>query len=128
MAMTDDNILLIQPASLNAKRQALDLLAQHADAMTVIEVDVGFESSHPDGEIIATRLFTPGPFSIAAGIYVPFGLEMLGEACYLLPRRLSEGKIATLIDDRRFAEAVYKIALADGVMDRVRYQDPAANV
>ena len=53
---------------------------------------------------------------------------MLGEACDLLPRRLSEGKIATLIDDRRFAEAVYKIALADGVMDRVRYQDPAAKV
>ena len=63
-----------------------------------------------------------------AGIYVSLGLEILGQACDLLSRRLSEGKIATLIDDRRFAEAVYKIALADGVMDRVRYQDPAANV
>ena len=33
-----NNIHLIQPASLNAKRQALNLLAQHADAMTVTEV------------------------------------------------------------------------------------------
>src|SRR5262249_54906725 len=37
MTMTD-NIHLIQPASLSAKRQALNLLAQHADAMTVTEV------------------------------------------------------------------------------------------
>src|SRR5262249_13632025 len=29
-----------------------------------------------------------------------------------------------LIDDRRFAETIYRLALADGIMDRVTYQDP----
>jgi hypothetical protein len=28
-----------------------------------------------------------------------------------------------VIDDRRFAEAIYRVALADGIMDRVAYQD-----
>jgi hypothetical protein len=26
--------------------------------------------------------------------------------------------------DRRFAETIYRVALADGIMDRVTYQDP----
>ena len=37
-----------------------------------------------------------------------------------LPRRLGEARLTDLIDDRRFAETVYQVALADGVT----YQDP----
>ena len=90
-------------------------------------VDMGLERSVSDGEIIATRWFTPGPFSMTAGVFVTFQPEMLGAICDLLPQRVSESKIATVTDDRRFAESLYKIALADGVMDRVRYQDLPAN-
>ena len=41
-----------------------------------------------------------------------------------LPRRLGETRLTDLIDDRRFAETIYRVALADGIMDRVTYQDP----
>jgi len=41
-----------------------------------------------------------------------------------LPRRLGETRLTDLIDDRRFAETIYRVALADGITDRVTYQDP----
>ena len=44
-----------------------------------------------------------------------------------LPRRLGANTVADLIDDPRFAEVVYRIALAGGIMDRMKYQEvPAA--
>jgi hypothetical protein len=33
-------------------------------------------------------------------------------------------RLTDLIDDRRFAETIYRVALADGIMDCVTYQDP----
>jgi hypothetical protein len=86
-------------------------------------VDVGLESSMDDGELIATRLFTPGPFSMTAGVNVPFEIEMLEPVCMLLPRRVSNSKLSKVADNRHFTEAVYKVALADGVMDRLTHLD-----
>jgi hypothetical protein len=43
---------------------------------------------------------------------------------HALPRRLGEARLTDLIDDRRFAETIYRVALADGIMDCVTYQDP----
>jgi hypothetical protein len=73
--------------------------------------------------LIATRLITPGPFAMTAGVNVPFEIEMLEPICGLLPQRMSNGKLSRIADDRRFAEAVYKVGLADGVMDRLAYLD-----
>jgi hypothetical protein len=86
-------------------------------------LDIGLESSMDEGELIATRLITPGAFSMTAGVNVPFGIEMLEPICGLLPQRISNGKRSRIADDRRFAEAVYKMGLADGVMDRMAYLD-----
>jgi hypothetical protein len=86
-------------------------------------LDVGLESSMEDGELIATRLLTPGPFSMTAGVNVPFEIEMLEPVCALLPQRMAKDKLTRIADDRRFAEAVYKVGLADGVMDRFAYLD-----
>lgn len=86
-------------------------------------LDVGIESSFKDGELIATRLLTPGPFSMTAGVMVPFELEMLKPVSRLLPERIGNGQLSRAADDRRLAEAVYKVALADGVMDRTAYLD-----
>jgi hypothetical protein len=85
--------------------------------------DVGLESSMEDGELIATRLLTPGPFSMTAGVNVPFEIEMLEPVCALLPQRMANDKLTRIADDRRFAETVYKVGLADGVMDRLAYLD-----
>ncbi|WP_271527780.1 hypothetical protein [Bradyrhizobium sp. CCBAU 25338] len=86
-------------------------------------LDVGLESSMDDGELIATRLLTPGTFSMTAGVMVPFEIEMLDPVCRLLPQHLGNSRLSRIVDDRRFAEAVYKVALAGSVMDRMGYLD-----
>jgi hypothetical protein len=86
-------------------------------------LDVGLESSMDGGELIATRLVTPGPFSMTAGVNVPFEIEMLESVCTLLPRRMGDSRLSRIAEDRRFAEAVYRVGLADGVMDRLAYLD-----
>jgi len=86
-------------------------------------VDIGLETSVPEGAMIATRLFTPERFSMTAGVNVPFDLDLIEDICAELPRRLGNSKLTDLIDDRHFAETIYRIALADGVMDRIAYQD-----
>jgi hypothetical protein len=86
-------------------------------------VDIGLESSLSAGEMLATRLFTPAHFSMTTGTYVPFEVEMLTDILDELPRRLGDGPLEALANNRHFAEAIYRIALADGIMDRVAYQD-----
>jgi hypothetical protein len=86
-------------------------------------VDIGLESSVPDGSLIATRLYSPERFSMTAGVNVPFDPETILDLAAELPRHLHGKPLATIIDDRRFAEAIYRVALADGIMERVRYQD-----
>ena len=59
---------------------------------------------------------------------VPLDLGSFKDIAGGLPRRLVNNELIALIDDRRFAETIYRTALADGVMDRLRYQDPRDNV
>ena len=73
--------------------------------------------------MLATRLFTPDGFSMGAGAFVPFDRELLDDVLDDTPQ-LRRKRPAEACDDRRFAEAVYRIALADGVMQRVAYRDP----
>jgi hypothetical protein len=89
-------------------------------------VDIGLEASMPEG-MIATRLYTPERFSMTAGVNVPFELGIIEDLSAELPRHLRQIELTTLIDDRRFAETIYRVALADGIMDRVVYQEPPQN-
>ena len=86
-------------------------------------VDMGLESSLEKGVMIATRLYTADRFSMTAGINVLLDFDLLEDILAELPRRLREGEPRSALDDRRFAEATYRVALADGIMDRIRYQD-----
>jgi hypothetical protein len=113
------SILLMERRHETAGIIATDLLR----GAEVWLVDIGLESSLSDGEMFASRLFTPGPFSMTAGIYVPFDTDLLPDIVDELPRRLGDSPRASLADNRHFAEAVYRVALADGVMDRVTYLD-----
>ena len=114
-------ILLIEQPHSAAGLIATDILRNSK----VWLLDIGLESSMKGGELIATRLVTPGPFSMTAGVNVPFELEMLEPVCRSLPQRVGDGKLSRVAEDRRFAEAVYKVGLATGVMDRMRYLDLA---
>lgn len=60
---------------------------------------------------------------MTAGAIVPFEIEMLDPVCGLLPQNLGNSRLSRIVDDRRFAEAVYKVALAGSVMDRMGYFD-----
>ncbi len=86
-------------------------------------VDEGLESSVPDGSVFATRLYTPEGFSMTAGVNVPLDLPLLKDVFAEVPQLLRKPS-AEVADDRRFAEAIYRLALASGVMERVAYQDP----
>jgi hypothetical protein len=85
-------------------------------------VDEGLEISLSDGAVLATRLFTPDSFAMTAGVLVPFEIEMLADVLCEAPQ-LGRKTPTAVADDRRFAEAIYRIALADGIMEQVVYQD-----
>jgi len=132
-AQSDEGLML---DAMCRSQFAILLLEQRHDTLGLIAtdilrntkvwlLDVGIESSMDDGELIATRLLTPGPFSMTAGVMVPFEIEMLEPICLLLPQRIGNSKLSRIADHRRFAEAVYKVALADSVMDRMAYLDLA---
>jgi hypothetical protein len=77
--------------------------------------------------VFATRLYQPEAFSMTAGVNVPVDLELITDALDEVPQLLSKSHAAAL-GDRRFAEAIYRVAFAGGVMQRIRYQDPSDEV
>ena len=85
-------------------------------------VDEGLESSVPDGFLLATRLFTPDRFSMTAGVFVPVTFALLRDVIAAVPQ-LHRKTPQESIDDRRFAEAFYRMAVAEGLTAQVRYQD-----
>jgi hypothetical protein len=113
------SILVVERRHESAGLVATDLFRR----TDVWVVDMGLESSLPDGAIIATRLFTPERFAMTAGVQVPFDLGTIEDLCAELPNSLRDIDLTALVGDRRFAEVIYRVALANGVMDRVRYQD-----
>ncbi len=86
-------------------------------------VDEGMESSAPIGFKIATRVYSPGDFHMAAGVFVPLEGALLTNAFERRPLLLRMNLDQTA-EDRRFAEAIYREAIRAGVMERVRFQDP----
>jgi hypothetical protein len=91
-------------------------------------VDIGLEGSVPDGSLIATRLYAPERFAMTAGVNVPFDPDIVDDLAAELPRHLREKPLAAIIDDRRFAETIYRLALNDGIMERIKYQEPLDDI
>ena len=87
-------------------------------------VDEGLEKSLPGGAAFATRYFTPDGFAMTAGVGMPVDLDLLASAVESAPQLLRRSR-ADAIGDRRFAEAVYRTAIAEGIMERVSYRDLA---
>jgi hypothetical protein len=80
-------------------------------------VDEGLESSLSEGAALATRLYHPEGFAMTAGVLVPLDIELIEDAIADTPQLLGNRREG-LIDDRRFAEAIYRVALASGSMGR----------
>jgi hypothetical protein len=86
-------------------------------------VDESLEKSVPDGWVMATRLYTPDDFAMTAGVIVPVDGELLEDAIREVPQLLRK-PAEQAVDDRRLAEAIYRIALETGVLDQVAYEEP----
>jgi hypothetical protein len=126
---------LVLEAMRRARFSIIRILRRHDVAGLIVEdlfrggefwlVDEGLESSLPDGAALATRLYTPDGFAMTAGVLVPFDIELIEDAIADTPHLLRNRR-EELIDDRRFAEAIYRVALASGLMEQVAYQDPVS--
>lgn len=127
------NEALVLESMCRARFAVVSVERRHAAAGLIVKdlmrritywlVDEGLESSAPDGWVFATRLYTPEGFSMTAGVNVPLYPQLIRAALGDVPqlRRKSPAEVS---DDRRFAEAIYRLALASGVMERVAYRDP----
>lgn len=70
---------------------------------------------------MAIGRYTPERFSMT--VTVPFDLGSVEDLAAELPRHMREKPLAAIVDDRRFAETIYRVALASGIMERTRYRD-----
>lgn len=84
-------------------------------------VDEALERSAPEGVVAAMRLSTPDAFAMTCGVIVPVDREALEEVIATVPPRV-RGPPDRVADDRRFATAVYRTAVARGLMARVGFE------
>jgi hypothetical protein len=134
LAPESDEALVLE-AMRRARFSIISIVRRHAVAGLIVEdlfrgvefwlVDEGLESSLPDGAALATRLYTPVGFAMTAGVLVPLDIELMEDAIAEIPQLL-RNRPAEVIDDRRFAEAIYRVALVSGMMEKVTYQDTFA--
>jgi hypothetical protein len=59
---------------------------------------------------------------MTAGVGMPIDLGLVIGAVESAPQLLRKSQVE-VIEDRRFAEAVYRAAIADGLAEGVAYQD-----
>jgi len=86
--------------------------------------DDGLERSLSEGTAFATRDCTPDRFSTTAGVGMPVDRDLIESALDSAPHLLRRSH-AEAIEDRRFAEAIYRAAIAEATMERMRYRNPA---
>ena len=134
LAPESDESLVLE-AMQRARFSIISIVRRHPAAGLIVKdlfrgvevwlVDEGLESSLPDGAALATRLYTPEGFAMTAGVLVPLDIELIEDAIAGTPQLLRNRR-EELIDDRRIAEAIYRVALASGLMEKVAYQDTTA--
>lgn len=87
-------------------------------------VDEALTASASPGLTFASRLYWPAEFAMTCGVVVPVDAELMEDALIEsmpITRRPDPEQLA---DDPRFALAVYRAAIENGIMDRVTYQEP----
>jgi hypothetical protein len=127
-----DEALMLE-AMCNARFAVVLVRQQHPSAGLIVTdlfrkselwlMDEGLEISLPVGTAFATRYYAPDRFVMTAGVGMPVDLALLTSAVESSPQLLRRSR-AEAIEDRRFAEAVYRAAIADGVMEGISYEGP----
>ena len=81
-------------------------------------VDEGLEQTAPEGMSVATRVITLETFAMTCGVIVPVNAMLLDEVFEEVLGRI-HGEADAIANDRRFATAVYRRAVLEGLMDQV---------
>jgi hypothetical protein len=89
---------------------------------SVVDKTIPPNDTFPQVVSPVTRLYIAEGFAMTAGVLVPLDLELIEDAIADTPQLLRNRR-EELIDDRRFAEAIYRVALVIGLMEQVAYQD-----
>jgi hypothetical protein len=85
-------------------------------------VDEALEESAPEGMSLAMRLGAPKLFAMTSGMIVPVDREVMTEVLdEVLPR--VRGTPDQVANDRRFATAIYRVAVAQGLMERIGFEE-----
>ncbi len=123
---------LVLDAMLAARFAILRVKARHPEAGLIMTdaireeefwlVDQSMDSSAPVGFMMATRVFSPQGFHMTAGVMIPLTGPLLASALASRPV-LGRMSMREAVDDRRFAEALYREAMRSGATERVRYQE-----
>ena len=87
-------------------------------------VDERLEATAPDGMAFAARLYDPDVFAMTAGVVVPVDREQFDEISTAMLNLLASQHTqpARLADDPRFATAIYRAAIDQGIMDQVVFE------
>jgi hypothetical protein len=86
-------------------------------------VDEGLEQTAPEGMSVAMRVITLETFAMTCGVIVPIDGMLLDEVFEEVLGRL-RGEADAIANDRRFATALYRKAVQEGLMDQVGLIDP----
>jgi hypothetical protein len=73
---------------------------------------------------LAMRVITPEAFAMTCGVIVPVDAMLLDEVFEEVLGRI-RGVADAIANDRRFATAIYRRAVLDGLMDQVGLIDPS---
>ncbi len=83
-------------------------------------IDEGLEACVADGFCFASRLYDIDSFAVTCGVVVPVDRDIIEDAL-ADPLICRHPDLEPLGDDPRFAAAIYRAAIDDGVMERVVY-------
>jgi hypothetical protein len=128
---------LVLEAMCNARFAVLIMRRRHPAAGLILTdlfrdediwlVDEGLEMTLQDeGALHVTRYYTPGDFSMTAGVGMPVDIELLDDAIGSEAPQLTRKPKAEAINDPRLAEIIYRAAIREGIMENVAYIDPPA--
>ena len=81
-------------------------------------VDESLEQTAPAGLTLAMRVSTPDAFAMTSGVIVPVDTELIEQVFDDVLERV-RGEPDMIANDRRFATAIYGMAVRGGLMDQI---------
>jgi hypothetical protein len=86
-------------------------------------VDENLERTAPGGMTLTMRVSRPEAFAMTCGVIVPVDATLI-EAVFDEVRGRVHGEPDAIANDRRFATAIYRAAVMDGIMDQIGFANP----